>query len=148
MIHDATTGAYKRGWGGHGMPLSEINNGDIPAYKWTGGPPPEEKNFAPTLHFVEISKDRRVYIGERGQNRIQVFTTEGKWLQDIYVSANSPSQRGGCGGLNENIKAPAVTIVGLAVLVGSMTARTRAMLLAGKPAVSACCLMRSSLGAR
>jgi hypothetical protein len=53
----------------------------------------------PELHFVEISKDRRVYIGERGQNRIQVFTTEGKWLQDIYVSPNTPAQRGGCGGV-------------------------------------------------
>ena len=82
------------------MPLSEVTNAPIAGYKWTGGPPPEERNFVPTLHFVEISKDRRVYIGERGQNRIQVFTTEGKWLQDIYVSPNSPAQRGGCGGLN------------------------------------------------
>jgi hypothetical protein len=54
-IYDATTGAYKRGWGGHGMPLSEIENGPISGYKWNGGPPPEEKNFVPTMHFVEIS---------------------------------------------------------------------------------------------
>ena len=99
VIYDAATGAFKRGWGGHGMPLSEISNDPIPGYKWTGGPPPEERNFVPELHFVEISKDRRVYIGERGQNRIQVFTTEGKWLQDIYVSPNTPAQRGGCGGV-------------------------------------------------
>jgi hypothetical protein len=83
------------------MPLSEISNAPIPGYTWTGGPPPEERNFVPDLHFVEISKDRRVYIGERGQNRIQVFTTDGKWLQDIYVSPNSPAQRGECGGLNK-----------------------------------------------
>jgi hypothetical protein len=101
LVYDASTGAYKRGWGGHGMPLSEVTNKDIAGYKWTGGPPPEEKNFVPNLHFVEISKDRKVYIGERGQNRIQVFTTEGKWLQDIYVSPNSPAQRGGCGGQNQ-----------------------------------------------
>jgi hypothetical protein len=61
----------------------------------------KERNFVPDLHFVEISKDRRVYIGERGQNRIQVFTTDGKWLQDIYVSPNPPAQRGECGGLNK-----------------------------------------------
>jgi hypothetical protein len=101
LVYDASTGAYKRGWGGHGMPLREITNEAIAGYKWTGAPPPEEKNFVPNLHFVEISKDRRVYIGERGQNRIQVFTTEGKWLQDIHVSPNSPAQRGGCGGLNQ-----------------------------------------------
>jgi len=97
LVYDASTGAYKRGWGGHGMPLSEISNQPIPGYKWTGGPPPEERNFVPDLHFVEISRDRRVYIGERGANRIQVFTTEGKWLQDIMVSPNTPAR--GCGGV-------------------------------------------------
>jgi len=97
VIYDASTGAYKRGWGGHGMPLSEISNEPIPGYKWTGGPPPDEKNFVPELHFIEISRDRRVYIGERGANRIAVFTTEGKWLQDIMVSPNTPAR--GCGGL-------------------------------------------------
>ena len=84
---------------GDRMPLSEITNDPIPGYTWTGGPPPEERNFVPALHFIEISKDRRVYVGERGQNRIQVFTTEGEWLQDISVSPNSPAR--GCGGVLE-----------------------------------------------
>jgi hypothetical protein len=108
VIYDASTGAYKRGWGGHGMPLSEISNDPIPGYKWTGGPPPEERNFVPELHFVEISRDRRVYIGERGQNRIQVFTTEGKWLQDIYVSPNTPAR--GCGGVAQVKGSPCGTM--------------------------------------
>ena len=69
-VFNASTGEFKRGWGGHGMPLSEIPNEPIAGYTWTGEPPPEEINFAPTLHFIEISTDRRVYIGERGQNRI------------------------------------------------------------------------------
>jgi hypothetical protein len=110
LVYDASTGAFKRGWGGHGMPLSEISNNPIPGYKWTGGPPPEERNFVPDLHFVEISRDRRVYIGERGQNRVQVFTTEGKWLQDFYVSPNTPAQRGGCGGVTTVKGSPCGTI--------------------------------------
>jgi hypothetical protein len=105
LIYDATTGAYKRGWGGHGMPLSEISNDTIPAYKRTGAPPPPEKNFVPDLHFVEISRDREVYIGERGQNRIEVFTTDGKFLREFSVSPNTPSRGEGCGGLN-NVKMP------------------------------------------
>ncbi len=32
LVYDASTGAYKRGWGGHGMPLSEISNAPIPGY--------------------------------------------------------------------------------------------------------------------
>jgi hypothetical protein len=107
LVYDASTGAYKRGWGGHGMPLSEISNEPIPPYNWTGAPPPDEKNFVPDLHFVEISRDRLVYIGERGQNRIQVFTPEGKFVKSFFVSPNTPGQRvgEGCGGLN-NPKLP------------------------------------------
>jgi hypothetical protein len=111
LVYDMDTGAFKRGWGGHGMPLSEITNDPIPAYQWNGGPPPEEKNLVPDLHFVEISKDGMVYVGERGQNRISVYTKQGKWLQDFSVSPNTPAQRlqaGGkdCGGLPPNTKMP------------------------------------------
>ena len=102
------------------MPLSEISNEPIPGYTWTGEPPPEERNFAPTLHFIEISRDRRVYIGERGQNRIQVFTTEGEWLQDIYVSPNTPAQRGQCAGLRENPASPMPVGTFYSSICGSM----------------------------
>ena len=113
LVYDASTGAYKRGWGGHGMPLSEITNDPIPGYKWTGGPPPDEKNFVPDLHFAEISRDRKVYVGERGANRIQVFTTEGKWLQDIMVSPNTPAR--GCGGVAQVKGSPCGTTYKLAI---------------------------------
>jgi hypothetical protein len=117
LVYDASTGAYKRGWGGHGMPLSEITNERIPSYTWTGGPPPDEKNFVPDLHFVEISKDRFVYIGERGQNRIEVFTTDGKFVKEFYVSPNTPAQRltEGCGGLNNTKLPPCGTTYKLAI---------------------------------
>jgi hypothetical protein len=106
LVYDMDSGAFKRGWGGHGMPLSEISNDPIPPYKWTGAPPPEEKNFVPDLHFVVISKDGLVYIGERGQDRISVYTKQGKWMQDIYVAPNTPSRGPDCGGLPPNTKMP------------------------------------------
>jgi hypothetical protein len=116
VIYDMTTGAFKRGWGGHGMPLSEITNDALPKYKWTGGPPTEEKNLSPDLHFVEITKDRKVYVGERGQNRIEVFTTDGKFLQEFYVSPNTPSQRAeDCGGLYSKDFPPCGTTYKLAI---------------------------------
>ena len=117
VIYDATTGAYKRGWGGHGMPLSEISNERIPSYTWTGAPPPEEKNFVPDLHFVEISKDRLVYIGERGQNRIEVFRTDGTFVKEFYVSPGTPGQRvtEGCGGLANTKMPPCGTTYKLAL---------------------------------
>jgi DNA-binding beta-propeller fold protein YncE len=117
MVFDATTGAFKRGWGGHGMPLSEVTNERISSYTWTGAPPPDEKNFVPDLHFVEISKDRLVYVGERGQNRIEVFTTDGKFVKEFYVSPNTPGQRvtEGCGGLQNTKMPPCGTTYKLAI---------------------------------
>ncbi len=115
LVYDASTGAFKRGWGGHGMPLSEISNAPIPPYTWTGAPPPPENNFVPDLHFVEISKDRMVYIGERGQNRIQVFTTEGKFIKEFYVSPNTPGRGEGCGGLANTKMPPCGTTYKLAI---------------------------------
>jgi hypothetical protein len=106
LVFDMDTGAFKRGWGGHGMPLSEISNDPIPPYKWTGAAPPDEKQFVPDLHFAEISKDKLVYVGERGQDRIEVFTTEGKFVKEFYVSPNTPSRGEDCGGLPPNTKMP------------------------------------------
>jgi hypothetical protein len=106
LVYDMDTGAFKRGWGGHGMSLSEISNDPIPPYTWTGAPPPEEKNFVGDLHFVEISKDGIVYVGERGQDRISVYTKQGKWIQDFYVSPNTPARGPDCGGLPPNTKMP------------------------------------------
>ena len=93
LVYDMDKGTFKRGWGGHGMPLSEITNDPIPPYKWTGAPPPEEKNFVPDLHFVEFDKDGLVYIGERGQDRISIYTKQGKWVKDYYVSPNTALAR-------------------------------------------------------
>jgi hypothetical protein len=53
LIYDMDTFAFKRGWGGHGMPLCEISNAPIPPYQWNGAPPPPERNFVPDLHFAE-----------------------------------------------------------------------------------------------
>ena len=126
LVYDMTSGAFKRGWGGHGMPLSEITNDPLPKYKWTGGPPTEEKNLVPDLHFVEITKDRKVYVGERGQNRIEVFTTDGKFLQEFYVSPNTPSQRAeDCGGLYSKDFPPCGTTYKLAGSAAEISLRGR-----------------------
>ena len=93
LVYDADTGEFKRGWGGHGMPLEDITNDPIPPYVWDGTRPPEERNFVPALHFIEISNDGLVYVGERGQNRMQVFQKDGTWVRDIYVAEWTPTSR-------------------------------------------------------
>jgi DNA-binding beta-propeller fold protein YncE len=115
LVYDMDTAAFKRGWGGHGMPLSEITNERTASYQWTGGPPPDQADFAPALHCVHLSMDGFVYVCERGMNRIQVFTKDGKWVKDFHVAANTPARGEGCGGIWHMTNPPCGTVYNLAL---------------------------------
>ena len=97
LVYDMDTGAFKRGWGGHGIPLSEIDNDPTPPYD-ISGPPPDQKQFAPALHCVHFSRDGRVYVCERGSDRVQVFTKQGKFVSLFFVHPSTQSRGANCGG--------------------------------------------------
>ena len=97
LVYDMDTGAFKRGWGGHGVPLSEIDNDPAPPYDLSG-PPPDQKQFAPALHCIHISKDGLVYVCERGSDRIQVFTKPGKFVTSYFVHPSTQARGPNCGG--------------------------------------------------
>ena len=44
LVFDMETGAFKRGWGGKGVPLGEIPNERVAPYD-TSGAPPDIKEF-------------------------------------------------------------------------------------------------------
>jgi hypothetical protein len=98
LVYDMNTGAFKRGWGGHGIPLSEIDNDPTPPYD-IAGPPPDQKQFAPALHCVHVSKDGLVYVCERGSDRIQVFTKQGKFVTSFFVHPSTQARGPNCGGI-------------------------------------------------
>jgi hypothetical protein len=98
LVYDMDTGNFKRGWGGHGIPLSEISNDPTPPYDWKSGPPPDQKEFAPTLHCVHIAPDGLVYVCERGSDRVQAFTKQGKFVTSFFVHPSTPSRGPECGG--------------------------------------------------
>jgi len=54
-----------------------------------GGPPKDPNNPGPnefnTVHSIQISKDRRVFVVDRGHRRFQVFDLEGKFL-DMFTT--------------------------------------------------------------
>ncbi len=88
VVLDSETGAFKRGWGAYGIPLSEINNDPLPP-RAPGDP--LAKQFREPVHCVRISNDGLVYVCDRGGDRIQVFTKQGKFLKEFPVSNNSGS---------------------------------------------------------
>src|SRR6202162_1084482 len=96
LVYDMDTGAFKRGWGGHGMPLSEIDNDPVPPYNWRSGPPPDIKGLA-VLHCIHISADGLVYVCERGSDRVQVFTKQGKFVTEFFVHPSTPARGPECG---------------------------------------------------
>jgi len=104
LVYDKDTGAFKRGWGGHGIPLTEIDNDPTPPYD-ISGPPPDQKQFAPALHCAHVSKDGLVYVCERGSDRIQVFTRQGKFVTSFFVHPSTEARGENCGGI-WSMKAP------------------------------------------
>lgn len=78
IVLDADTGTFKRMWGAYGnTPDDSAPNG--PLYD---GPGAQQFNL---VHGVRVSADGLVYVAERRNNRMQVFTTEGKFLREIFV---------------------------------------------------------------
>jgi hypothetical protein len=93
LVYDWDTGKFKRGWGAYGKPLSEIDNNPQPPHDPKG---PPAKDFKSPVHCVRISKDGLVYVCDRGGDRIQVFTKEGKYLKEFFIA--NDTLRGGSAG--------------------------------------------------
>jgi DNA-binding beta-propeller fold protein YncE len=96
VVFDSDTGAFKRGWGAYGIPLSAIDNDPAPEHDPSGSPP---KQFRPPVHCVQISVDGLVYICDRGGDRIQVFTKQGTFVKEFFV-ANRTLERGSAGSVS------------------------------------------------
>ena len=97
VVYDEDTGAFKRGWGGHGMPLSEISNDPAPPYDTSRGLLQTSKGFGVLLHCIHISDDGLIYVCERGSDRVQVFTKQGKFVQEFFVHPSTPARGPECG---------------------------------------------------
>ena len=94
MVYDSETGQFKRGWGGYGMPLSQVANsveqiegevsasGTIPAYK-AGDPP--DRQFRSPVHCARLAHDGFVYVCDRHNDRIQVFTKQGAFVREFSI---------------------------------------------------------------
>jgi DNA-binding beta-propeller fold protein YncE len=68
IVFNATTGAYKRHWGAHGI-----------------------KPFANPVHCVRMSRDGLLYVCDRRNNRVQVFRKDGAFVKELTVA---PATRG------------------------------------------------------
>ena len=85
VVFDAGSGKFKRTWGAFGnMPPAAMAPNPATPQPNQGGPdgPPQ---FG-LVHAVKVSTDGVVYVADRTNNRIQTFTTMGKFLKQVRLA--------------------------------------------------------------
>jgi DNA-binding beta-propeller fold protein YncE len=78
IVLDADTGKFKRMWGAYGNAPDDA----APNKLANEGPGPQQFNL---VHGVRVSNDGLVYVADRMNNRMQVFTIDGKFQREIFV---------------------------------------------------------------
>jgi hypothetical protein len=92
IVFDADTGAYKRHWGAYGNRPDDA----APRTRFFDGPASQQFNL---VHGVSISNDNLVYVSDRLNNRIQVFTLDGKFIKEAFIARHTLDSRGTAFGL-------------------------------------------------
>jgi len=86
IVFDSETGAFKRLWGAYGNPPDDADPGP---YSPAAAP---DQQFRNPVHCVHISSDGLVYVCDRTNNRIQIFTKQGKFLKEFFVRKETLGQ--------------------------------------------------------
>ena len=83
LVVDAATGMYRRHWGAYGNVPS-----DAPPGPYVPGNPPAQQ-FRNPVHCVRIANDGLVYVCDRVNDRIQVFSKSGAFEKEFFVATNT-----------------------------------------------------------
>ncbi len=94
-VLDADSGAFKRQWGAFGSEPEDAYEIGVarpaPAPREdplvTMGPGPEQFGI---VHGLGVSNDGHVYVADRGNRRIQVFTVAGDYVKQGFVNRSGP----------------------------------------------------------
>jgi DNA-binding beta-propeller fold protein YncE len=79
IVYDSDKGTFKRMWGAYG---NSPNDADPGAYNPAA---PPDKQFRNPVHCVHISRDGLVYVCDRVNDRMQVFTKQGKFVKEFAL---------------------------------------------------------------
>jgi DNA-binding beta-propeller fold protein YncE len=89
-VFDADTGKFKRLWGAFGSkPVDDDSCQVVSPNSFRDGPGPRSFNI---VHAIRVSRDGTVYVADRENRRVQVFTTDGKFVKQL-VKTDTPFAR-------------------------------------------------------
>lgn len=78
IVYDADDGTYKRMWGAYGnRPDDQVSN-----EPQSTGPGAAQFN---TVHGIRVSADGHVYVADRRNNRVQIFSLAGKFEREFFI---------------------------------------------------------------
>jgi len=83
IVFDADTGAYKRHWGAYGKAPDDTQ---LPPYN-PKDPPAQQ--FRTPVHAVALANDGLLYACDRTNDRIQVFKTDGTYVNEVFIERNT-----------------------------------------------------------
>jgi DNA-binding beta-propeller fold protein YncE len=84
IVYDANTGKFKRMWGAFGNVPVDPKPGEVTfSSDDMQGDGPQQFN---NVHSVRVSNDGLVYVCDRQNQRVQVFTLDGKYLRQVFIS--------------------------------------------------------------
>jgi DNA-binding beta-propeller fold protein YncE len=82
-VIDLDSGKIKRIWGAYGEPPT-----DLPLGPYDPTQPPA-KQFRNPVHCAERANDGMVYVCDRPNDRLQIFTSEGKFVKEVFVAKDT-----------------------------------------------------------
>jgi DNA-binding beta-propeller fold protein YncE len=82
-VIDADTGKFKRYWGAYGNKPDDTNLG-----RYNPEAPPAQQ-FRNPVHCAELAHDGFLYVCDRVNDRIQVFTKDGKFIKEQWIQKDS-----------------------------------------------------------
>jgi len=90
IVFDATTGAFKRMWGGFGRQPIDADECPPPAPTTV----PNDGGLGPAqfgiVHGLRVSDDGLVYVADREHKRVQVFTIQGEFVDQAFIDRSNP----------------------------------------------------------
>lgn len=87
IVLDAETGAFRRMWGAFGRtPIDDDRCG--PSFVGPDAPPWNTDQFS-IVHGIDVSDDGLVYVADRENGRVQVFTLSGEYLAQVDLGPDA-----------------------------------------------------------